>query len=217
MMTQEATLHITHLTPIALRSLYPSFERLPHTTHADGQYRLRRYSVVTFLNQTITPLADHHFVQSSEINSFQGDVIREFEPLEVETFRSEGLIELCTIFCQTNGLPDGQKIEIHQMRVAAVFDETPVAPEGVHQDGVDHIALVSINRSNIVGGDVMLYENPNHAPFFRKVLGNGDVVLVADKLLWHNAQPIKIIDPDQLGYMDVIVLTAKEGDYASKS
>ena len=107
-------------------------------------------------------------------------------------------------------LEDGQEIEIHQIRIAAIYEETQVAPEGVHQDGFDHIALVGVNRHNIVGGEIMLYQDSHEAPFFRKVLENGDVTMLADSKLWHNAQPIRTIDHDEMGYMDLFVLTAKD-------
>ena len=57
----------------------------------------------------------------------------------------------------------------------------------------------------------MLYNHDHEAPFFRKVLADGEMAMLDDHLLWHNAQPIRAIDPQQKGYMDVIVLTAKEG------
>ena len=42
----ESTLHITSLSRHALEQLSPSFNQLPSTEHADGKYRLRRYSVI---------------------------------------------------------------------------------------------------------------------------------------------------------------------------
>lgn len=112
---------------------------------------------------------------------------------------------------ESNELANGQEIEIHQIRVTAIFDETQVAPEGVHQDGFDHIALIGIDRHNIVGGEIMLYNDNHEAPFFRKVLENGEVALLADSKLWHNACPIRAIDHHNEGHMDVFVLTAKDG------
>ena len=88
---------------------------------------------------------------------------------------------MCQIFAQSNQLPNGQEIEIHQMRVVSLLDETPrVAPEGVHQDGLDYIALIGIARNNIVGGEIMLYKDNHEAPFFRKVLDDGDVAILDD-------------------------------------
>lgn len=44
--------------------------------------------------------------------------------------------------------------------------------------------------------------------FFRKVLNDGEITLLDDHDLWHNAQPIYRVDSEQEGHMDVFVLTA---------
>ncbi|MFM2598564.1 2OG-Fe dioxygenase family protein [Vibrio fortis] len=206
----ENTLHITHLSNHAVEELSPSFEKLPSTEHADGKFRLRRYSVIRFCGGQVVEQDKHNFVQSEDINHFQGDVVREFEPVEANILQSEGMQEMCELFIETNGLKDGQEIEIHQIRISAIYEETQVAPEGVHQDGFDHIALIGMNRHNIVGGEIMLYQDSHEAPFFRKVLEDGEVAMLADSKLWHNAQPIRTIDHDEVGHMDVFVLTAKD-------
>ncbi|WP_456297412.1 2OG-Fe dioxygenase family protein [Vibrio sp. AK197] len=208
--THENTLHITQLSQQALQQLSPSFANLPHTEHADGKYRLRRYSVVRYDQGKVIEENKHDFVQTDDINHFQGNVIRYFEPILSSTLQSDGMREMCGLFMEANELPDGQEIEIHQIRITAIYDETQVAPEGVHQDGFDHIALIGIDRQNIVGGEIMLYEDDHQAPFYRKVLNNGEVAMVADTKLWHNACPIRSIHQNQEGYMDLFVLTAKD-------
>ncbi|MET2971585.1 2OG-Fe dioxygenase family protein [Vibrio harveyi] len=208
--SRENTLHLTQLSMAAIEQLSPSFEGLPRTEHADGQYRLRRYSVVGFENGQVIDLNKNSFVQSSDINRFQGDVVRQFEPIEKGILSSDGFREMCALFVDANHLPEGQEIEIHQIRITAIYDETQVAPEGVHQDGFDHIALVGVGRHNIMGGDIMLYSSHNQAPFFRKVLENGEVAMLADSKLWHNAVPIRSVINDQEGHMDVFVLTATD-------
>ncbi len=205
----DSTLYLTQLSAHALRQLSPSFANLPNTPHADGQYRLRRYSVIQFCDGHVVVKDQHQFVQSVHINHFQGDVVRRFEPLLAATLRCAGLREMCQLFMDANALPNGQEIEIHQMRIAAIYDETQVSPEGVHQDGFDHIALIGIDRKNIVGGELMLYQHDHEAPFYRKVLDNGEVAMLDDHKLWHNARPIRVIEHDQEGHMDVFVLTAK--------
>ncbi len=216
-MLHAHTLHITQLSEQALKQLSPSFFNLPRTQHADGQYRLRRYSVVRMQNGQVVNTGRTDFMQTEEINHFQGDIVRHFEPIEAATLQSEGMREMCQKFMETNELPDGQEIEIHQIRITAIFDETQVAPEGVHQDGFDHIALIGIDRHNIVGGEIMLYEDEHEAPFFRKVLENGEVTMLADDILWHNAQPIRSVEHGEEGHMDVFVLTAKEAKNALHS
>ncbi|MBE3667885.1 agglutination protein [Vibrio navarrensis] len=207
--SHENTLHLTQLSRQAIEQLSPSFETLPHTEHADGKYRLRRYSVVQMKQGKLIDLQKNNFVQSSDINRFQGDVTRQFEPIESHTLHSEGFREMCQLFAHKNNLRDGQEIEIHQIRITAIYDQTEVAPEGVHQDGFDHIAIVGIGRNNIEGGDILLYSDFHAEPFFRKVLENGEVAMLADSKLWHNAKPIRALENAQEGYMDVFVLTAK--------
>lgn len=206
----ETTLQLTQLSKEAIQQLAPSFSHLPHTEHADGQYRLRRYSVVAFRDGQVFDLDKHEFMQTNDINRFQGDVVRQFEPIEASTLQSDGMREICEVFVESNGLANGQEIEIHQIRISAVYDETQVAPEGVHQDGFDHIAMVGMGRHNIEGGDIMLYNSFNEAPFFRKTLQSGEVAMLADNKLWHNATPIRTVIEGEEGHMDVFVLTAKD-------
>ncbi|MEL7290695.1 MAG: 2OG-Fe dioxygenase family protein [Pseudomonadota bacterium] len=207
---RETTLQLTKLSDDAIAQLAPTFSKLPHTEHADGQYRLRRYSVVTLKDGKVIDLNKNEFMQTDDINRFQGNVVRQFEPIEQSTLDSEGMREMCQLFAASNSLFDGHEIEIHQIRIAAVYDETQVAPEGVHQDGFEHIALVGMGRHNVEGGDIMLYNSFNEAPFFRKVLQSGEVAMLADNKLWHNAQPIRSVIEGEQGHMDVFVLTAKD-------
>ena len=204
------TLQLTQLSHAAVHQLAPSFSGLPKTLHADGNFRLRRYSVVRMVNEKVVETNKHNFVQSEEINHYQGDVIREFEAIESDILHSEGMAEMCQVFMDLNHLPNGQEIEIHQMRIAAIYEETQIAPEGVHQDGFDHIALIGIDRSNIEGGELLVYKDSNEEPFFRKILEDGEVAMVDDRKLWHNGKPIRLIEQGHEGHMDVFVLTAKD-------
>lgn len=206
----ETTLQLTKLSDNAIAQLAPSFGKLPNTEHADGKYRLRRYSVIQFKDGKVIDLNKNEFMQTDDINRFQGNVVRQFEPVEQSTLESDGMRELCQVFVDSNKLSNGQEIEIHQIRISAIYDETQVAPEGVHQDGFEHIALIGMGRHNVEGGDIMLYNSFNEAPFFRKILQSGEVAMLADNKLWHNATPIKSVIDGQEGYMDVFVLTAKE-------
>lgn len=164
----ENVISMTTLSRQATQQLTPSFSALPHTQHADGKYRLRRYSVVKHLNGHVVEVGQRNFVQSDEINHFQGNVVRHFEPIDSDVLQSAGMDEMCNLFAESNDLPEGAEIEIHQMRVVAIHNETQVAPEGIHQDGFDHIAMIAIHRQNIVGGEIMLYADNHQPPFFKK-------------------------------------------------
>ena len=210
----ERTLQLTQLSGQAVSDLSPSFNFLPTTDHADGQYRLRRYSVVKLKQGRVEHLAARQFVQADDINTFQGNVSRSFETLEESILCSDGLREMCEVFKQANALSDEQELEIHQIRIAAFEEETLVAPEGVHQDGFDHLAVIGIGRHNIEGGEFLVYREQKDLPFLSMALQQGEVAILADSQLWHNARPIKAVKKDEQGYLDLFVLTAKEQTHA---
>ncbi|SVK54427.1 Uncharacterized protein conserved in bacteria [Acinetobacter baumannii] len=162
-----------------------------------------------YLNPNIAEVGPRTFMQSDQINHFQGNVVRRFEPIDSAVLQSAGMAEMCNLFAENNELPEGAEIEIHQMRVVAIQKDTLVAPEGIHQDGFDHIAMIAIHRHNIVGGEIMLYDDSRHDPFFKKALADGEAVLLADSKLWHNATPINTVSPNEEGYLDLFVLTAR--------
>lgn len=202
-------LQLNKLSQDAVEQLRPSFSNLPGTEHADGNYRLRRYSVVRMHDDMIEKLPAREFMQGSDINKFQGNVARSFEDLEQEVINSEGFREMCRLFSQANELDEETDIEIHQIRIAANQRAAEVAPEGVHQDGFDHIAIVSIERDNIEGGNFQVYKQKDQAPILSIPLDCGEVAMLDDSELWHYAQPIRPKNPGKPGNMDVFVLTAK--------
>ncbi|USH01206.1 2OG-Fe dioxygenase family protein [Grimontia kaedaensis] len=203
-------MQLCHISDQAVKELEPMFDDLPTTPYADGQYRLRRYSIVHCHDGALRQMEHHTFVQSQAINQHQGGVVRNFEELTSAVLHSEGLFELCRLFKDNNELDDEQDIEIHQMRVITLNDITPVSPEGIHQDGFDHIAIAAIDRKNVQGGEILVYKDRSDQPFFSLAMNNGDVALLDDHAVWHNANPIRPLNPSQHGHLDLFVLTARE-------
>ena len=210
-------LEFSQISKEGAESLKQSFNNLPETSHKDGKYRLRRYSVVelrtTFWDCRteieIAHMAHRDFVQSEDLNKFQGGMARSFEEIEDAALQSDGMKEACLLFKESNSLDDGQEVEIHQMRVVALFDETPVSPEGVHQDGFDHIAMVGVNSHNVVGGELLVYEERESEPFVTYSLDSGKMAMLDDTKLWHNAKPLLSSEENGQGYMDLLVFCAK--------
>jgi hypothetical protein len=216
------SLQLYQLGEDAVADLQSSFDNLPHTNHKDGKYRLRRYSVIelrtSFWNAKeeaeITHLAHRDFNQSEELNKHQGGMVRSFEEIEDGVLQSEGMKKLCLLFKQANDLIDGQEVEIHQMRVKVldltVLMKTPVSPEGTHQDGFDHIAIVGINRHNLKGGALMVFENKEDpVPFVEKELSAGEMIVLNDKKLWHNAKDISALHTEEEAYGDWFIFCAR--------
>ena len=195
-----------------LESLSGNFDDLPTTNHADGAYRLRRYSRVHMCNESMIykTLDGKQFTQSSSYNNFQGDVTRTFENISDKVITSYGFWELCSRFLNSCRLPTNNVIEVHQMRVITLDNEneTHVAPEGVHQDGYDSICIASIERHNVKGGHLLVHKEKDSEAILNLALDNGELAYINDRELWHNATPISRLDPLSGGHMDLIILTA---------
>ena len=188
-----------------------SFNKLPTTDHRDGQYRLRRYSKIKLSDTDhfkYMKMESEPFNQSASYNKFQGNIPREFEDIEDEVVESGGMLEMCDTFLESSGFSDDHEIEIHQIRIITRDEPSPVSPEGVHQDGYRFIAMVGINRYNITGGNLLVCKTYEGNPILDFPLESGEMVMIDDKAMWHNATQIKPVDPDVQGYMDAFILTA---------
>ena len=195
----------------AIQDLSPSFDLLTATEHKDGKYRLRRYSIVELLAEPhmFKPLPSNTFMQTDEYNDFQGNVERKFENIDEYILDGKGMKELIYKFRMMNKLPVGTPIDIHQMRIITLYDETPVSPEGVHRDGYDFIAMIGIARDNIKGGHLLVYTEQDGDHFMSIPLNAGQMVTLDDTKLWHNASDIQTVDKTKNGYMDAFIITAK--------
>ena len=189
-----------------------SFNRLPTTDHRDGQYRLRRYSKIKLCDtdhSKYMKMESEAFNQSTHYNQFQGGVDRKFEDIEDEIVESGGMVEMCDVFLKSSGFSDDHEIEIHQMRIVARNELTPVSPEGVHQDGYRFIAMVGINRYNITGGNLLVCKTYEGKPIVDFPLESGEMIMLDDRAMWHDATQIKPVNPDIQGHMDAFILTAR--------
>ena len=212
-------LQFRQISDVAVNSVKDSFNNLPETSHKDGKYRLRRYSVVQPLIGNIHKLPQRSFTQSSDYNKFQGGMSRDFEELEDSVVSSVCMSEMCYLFKEVNRVYSTRYFEIHQMRIV-VQPHAPnaeVSPEGVHRDGFDAIAMLGINRENVKcdSGQVSIYRNcigiPNGGAgeqLMETTLFPGEIVFIDDKNCWHWGSPIEVIDKDKPGYVDMFILTA---------
>lgn len=200
----------------SVSDLKESFDNLPHTNHKDGKYRLRRYSVIEF-GVDVRRLVHREFEQSEELNEHQGGVKRDFEEIEEGVLQSEGMEKICLAFGEANNLVDGQEIEIHQMRVVTQDDgQAEASPEGTHQDGFDYIAMVGVNRQNISGGELLVYEGRDTEPFLTYALKSGEMIMLNDRKMWHNATLVKAMNRVGQGCGDWFILCARTLDNPAK-
>ena len=94
------------------------------------------------------------------------------------------------------------------MRVLAT-DQGQLSPEGIHQDGFDRILMLGVRRSNITGGNMLLYKSREGEALVNMPLEDGEFAILNDKNMWHNgSKPVKI-NPDEEGFMDFMVFLVK--------
>ena len=186
----------------------PSFNDLPHTSHADGEFRLRRYSVIDFCG---VPVGESTFTQSSDYNKYQGDVLRDFEPIEDSVVNSKCFRRMLGLFRHAGEITM-EDIEVHQMRVIVPksMSVAELSPEGPHQDGYDAVGIFSINIYNVCGGELLVFDNKDDHPFWSMLLKPGEVVVFNDREVWHDGNSItRDVEGIEENYMDVFVLTAR--------
>jgi len=206
-------LQVIKINPSLIDDIKSSFNDLPETDHADGKYRLRKYSKVkaerTRGHWFIEQLDKKTFVQSKKYNKHQGGMSRNFSPIDSQVVQSDAMKEMINSFYDACELCDLHEFDIHQMRVICSGGAAQLSPEGWHQDGYDCVAMIGIDRCNILGGEVLLSTSKTEPPFMTAVIDPGTMVIIDDSHLWHNGRSIQPIDDDHLAYMDIIVFTAK--------
>ena len=206
-------LQIVKTSPSYLDYIKDSFEDLPETDHADGSYRLRKYSHVLVSGGELVKVTDlnvTNFTQSSKYNQHQGGMARNFNSIHPDVLHDVGMRNFAKVFRDTCNLPERFTMDIHQLRVKCTGGATQLSPEGWHQDGYDCIAMIGINRCNIIGGEILLSTDKTESPFMEAVMDPGTMVIVDDSHLWHNGRSIQPINNDEPAYMDAFVFTAKK-------
>ena len=208
-------LQITKLEPELIEEIKSSFGSLPETNHADGKYRLRKYSYVEVdvsagENVRVTDLCLGEFAQSKKYNKHQGDKVRKFENIDESVIQSKAFATMVESFYKACSLPRNFQMDVHQMRVKCTGGATQLSPEGWHQDGYDCVAMIGINRNNIIGGEALLSTHKTQEPFLRATLDAGTMLIIDDSYLWHNGRSIQPVDDSFSAWMDLLVFTLKK-------
>ncbi|WP_274584704.1 2OG-Fe dioxygenase family protein [Neisseria leonii] len=188
-----------------------SFDTLRPSAYQDGGYRLRRYSKFAYRRGSgqLRLLPNSGFIQSSELNRFQGGVARTYDEITEETFSAPGFAEMFAAFAQTASLPENTVIEVHQMRIIAkpTGEAAPATPEGIHRDGFDYVGVFTVARRNTQGGELFVWHRPDDAqPLAACLPEAGEYCVLNDRAVWHSASPVGAADSGS-AYWDLFVLT----------
>ena len=196
-------------------SIINSFNHLPFDryTKGDFNYRRRRFhsgKISKESQATVWDLEPSLFKQSLSINKYAGGVERQFPAINVEVRKyiaEHVLLQLLALLPPANNYQVG----LHQIRV--ISDEEHMgkpAPEGIHQDGFDYIAVFCINKKNISGGDSIIVNANNYDDLkYEIALNPGEIILFDDRIYAHYVSAITPKLPGD-AHRDVFVITFKE-------
>ena len=104
----------------------------------------------------------------------------------------------------SNVIPEKLSLHVHQVRqICYPYIDSHNSPEGIHRDGSDFIiSAYVINRSNIVGGESMIYNNDKKL-IHKKLLHSDNGIFQDDKELYHYVTPIQSYG-NYIGYRDIL-------------
>lgn len=193
---------------IKLEGFKPFFNDLPVDPYIKGNYRLRRLSRFKLAGDELIKLPHGYLFQSKDYNRLAGDLKRQFAELDEGLIALDEFKQLVIEVSQYCKLKPGVEIGVHQIRTTcSPKNFGNPAPEGIHQDGADFVAIFSVDRHNIQGGGTHLYAARREKPIFTKVLHPGELLLVNDRDFFHFTTPIKPM-VEGVGTRDVFVLTS---------
>lgn len=174
------------------------------------KFRQRAFSRGILSNSSIDWLPHVAFFQSSTINKYAGDIVRNFMPVSSamrshieDIFRSRTHKRLVG--------SDRYEVGIHQIRIIAEGGNIgSPTPEGPHQDGFDYIGIYCFQMKRVDGANTYLYLNrPYQNTVYSNKLNPGDAVIFDDRELFHYTGPIWATAEGR-GARDICVITYKK-------
>ena len=178
-----------------------------------GRDRLRRHAVLSAEPGGAAPRlearAPHY--QSLDYNPLNGGVARWFEPIAPDVVAgatTAGVLAFALGLFGRLRPATAWKIELHQFRIEARAGEAGrPTPEGMHRDGVDHVLVLLVGRTNIREGVTTTHDLSGRLLGSFTLTEPFDAALVDDHRVMHGVTPVEPIDPAQPAYRDVLVVT----------
>ncbi len=173
-----------------------------------GRYRKRRHAVFAADAAGIRRKPHQPHYQSRDYNALNGGIERWFAPMAAAGPSLTTILTFCRALFDLLTPTPTWHIEVHQFRIEARA-EAPgqPTPEGMHQDGVDHVLVLLVGRENVREGVTTV------ADLARRPLGSFtltepfDAALVDDNRAMHGVTPVVPVDSSTPGARDVLVVT----------
>lgn len=195
-----------------LDALRASWERLTRDAYLldGGRYRFRRHScfIHELTGDSLELVAHRAHWQPRDYNALHGGLERWFDPIEPAVLDAPAwgrlLRALGKLFATVRAQPRWY-IEAHQFRIDTAEGIGRPTPEGAHRDGVDFVAVILVNRSDVSGGETRVFDAQGPAGVRFTMAEPWTALLLNDAQVVHETTPIQ--KAGARGLRDTLVLT----------
>lgn len=184
-----------------------------------GRYRRRRHASFTLARDGALQRLPHraHF-QAVDYNPLNGGIERWFEPIRADLGEGPSLravFATChAVFGAVEAAPaEGWFAEVHQFRIEALPGVPGLpTPEGMHRDGVDHVLVLLVRRSNVREGTTLIGAADGSLASSFTLVDPFDAALVEDRRMHHGVTAVEAVDLSTPAWRDVLVVTLRRMD-----
>lgn len=203
-----------------LEALRGSWEHLPRDAYLrdGGRYRSRRHScfIHDVQGDSLQIVAHRAHWQPTDYNALHGGMQRWFEPIQPALLTAPTWIQLLRalgiLFSKVRPVARWH-IEAHQFRIDTAEGIGRPTPEGAHRDGVDYVAVILVNRSDVRGGETRVFEARGIAGVRFTMVEPWTTLLLDDERVIHETTPIQ--PEGECGVRDTLVVTYRAEGFQS--
>lgn len=193
-----------------------SFDALPPDEYLrdGGRYRRRRHSCFVVADDRVESVPRRAHWQPVEYNALHGGLERWFEPIELHVVESAAWRRLLRALAQQCSAQRGSRpwfVEAHQFRIDTTDGIGRPTPEGAHRDGVDFVAVILVQRVDIVGGETRVFEADGPHGLRFTMSAPWTLLFLDDARVIHESTPIQPLS--KAAHRDTLVITFRAGGF----
>lgn len=192
-----------------ISSLQTLFHNIPKDPYIQEGYRYKSLARCRVKENIIEKQPHAPLYQDKTINPVNGGLVRVYPEIDNLNFAKEAIL----LFANTFKIDYSYEILVQAQRTKCNNkSEGITTPEGFHRDDIDFLAILCVNRYNILGSETQLKDYQGNV-VFKKVLDPGEILLIDDSKLLHYTSPITLKNStlDHFGFRDVLILSCAKG------
>ena len=192
---------------------------LPPDAHLrdGGRYRRRRHSCFVVERDRVVQSPHRAHWQPVDYNALHGGIERWFEPMEPAMVAEPAWTHLLASLARTASAMRGAEqpwfVEAHPFRIDTTDGIGRPTPEGAHRDGVDLVAVVLIDRSDVKGGETRVFDAEGTRGLRFTMVEPFTTLLLDDARVIHESTPIQPMEAGSGGHRDTLVITLRAGGF----